>query len=290
MREKMRLSMTGKITGALFFAAAALAPDSVFADGKLTLTLGVNDVYCKDSACECVHKVAARSYDGVIRKLESDGIELHLLYFTDTFALKREIRRGGLDGVICKPSFAFHAAGKDRVFTRLADVLDPRSNQFVTGIVIVKKDSLVKTLADLTGKPVTMGKSDGFEKCQAARKLFAKEGIKPSKITEKSSCIEVIGDVMEGLSDGGVISDYALTADCAVDFAKPDDFRVLANTGKIPLTSVMLDNKKVSAANIERLKAALLKISGSAVPSDFLGGGFAAPAPWVYYEDESGEK
>ena len=85
---------------------------------------------------------------------------------------------------------------------------------------------------------------------------------------------------MGGKVDAAVVSDYALTASCAVDFAKPEDFRTIATTEKMPLTSLMVDTNKVSAADAARLQQALLAISGDKVPADLTGKGFVAPVSW----------
>ena len=71
-----------------------------------------------------------------------------------------------------------------------------------------------------------------------------------------------------------------MTASCAVDFAKPEDFRTIASTTEMPLTSLMVDLKKVPAAKAARLQQALLAISGDKAPVDLTGKGFVAPAPW----------
>jgi hypothetical protein len=77
-----------------------------------------------------------------------------------------------------------------------------------------------------------------------------------------------------------VISSYAFTASCAVDFAKPENFRTIAETDKLPLTSVLLDLHKVSAATATRVQQALLALSGEHTPKDLTGKGFVAPVSW----------
>ena len=80
--------------------------------------------------------------------------------------------------------------------------------------------------------------------------------------------------------DAAVISSYALTASCAVDFAKPEDFRTLATTEEMPLTSVLVDLEKVTPAAATRLQRALLALSGDRTPADLTGKGFVDPVPW----------
>jgi hypothetical protein len=125
-----------------------------------------------------------------------------------------------------------------------------------------------------------MGQPDAYEKHQAAKRLFEQAEVLPGKIDMYASCMENIGALMDGEADAAVISDYALSADCAVDFANPDDFRTLAHTEKIPLTSLMLDMNKIDAVDAERLKSALLDLSGEDAPESLLSDGFVDPSPW----------
>lgn len=268
----------------LFFALASITGCVAEKqnNGTLCLSVGVSDIYCKESACACVHTVAARSYDSLIKSLrENENIELTVEYFPEPYELEKAIQTGRFDAVIGKPFFIFNCSAGKRDFVRMADILDPKNNQYLTGIVIVKKDSPVKTVDGLSGKRIAIGQADAYEKHQAPLALFAKTGIK-ADLYEKAGCIEVIGELMDGQADAGVVSDYAFVADCAVDFTKPEDFRILAVTEKIPLTSFFVDSGKLSKSNMEKVKAALLKYSGAKTPEDFLGDGFAAPysAPW----------
>ena len=248
----------------------------------LELRLAVNDIYCMDTACSCVHDVAARTYPQALKKLKSEyGLDLQLVYFTETYQLEDAIASGEYDGALCKPWYAFRhekEAGAD--FRRIVDVLDPNNNRWLTGTLIVPVDSPIQTLEELNGKHLYIGQADAYEKHHAAKRLLEQKGIKPAKIDTHASCGENIGVLLDGEADAAVVSDYALSADCAADFAKPEDFRILAQTEKIPLTSLMLDMNKVAEADARRLTAALLALSGSNAPETLLGNGFVEPSPW----------
>ena len=248
----------------------------------LELRLAVNDIYCMDTACSCVHDVAARTYPQALKKLKSEyGLDLQLVYFTETYQLEDAIASGEYDGALCKPWHAFRhekEAGAD--FRRIVDVLDPNNNRWLTGTLIVPVNSPIQTLEELNGKHLYIGQADAYEKHHAAKRLLEQKGIKPAKIDTHASCGENIGVLLDGEADAAVVSDYALSADCAADFAKPEDFRILAQTEKIPLTSLMLDMNKVAEADARRLTAALLALSGSNAPETLLGNGFVEPSPW----------
>jgi len=73
----------------------------------LELKLTVNDIYCMDTACSCVHDVAARTYPATLEKLKADyGIDLQLVYFSEPYQLEDAIASGEYDGALCKPWYA----------------------------------------------------------------------------------------------------------------------------------------------------------------------------------------
>jgi ABC-type phosphate/phosphonate transport system substrate-binding protein len=246
------------------------------------LKIAVNDIYCTDTACSCVHYVAARTYPETLEKLQSEyGIELELVYFSETYQLEDAIAAGEFAGALCKPWHALrHQKEAAANFRRIVDVLDPRDNRWLTGIVIVPVDSPIQSLEELEGKHLYIGQADAYEKHYAAIQLLEQNGLQPEKIDTNASCGENIGVLLDGVADAAVVSDYALSADCAADFAHPEDFRILAQTEQIPLTSLMLDMNRVSEADARRLKEALLALSGKNAPETLLGKGFVEPTPW----------
>lgn len=268
----------------LVLAAVALAGcrSGQVPSETLRLRLAVNDIYCKDTACACVHHIAARTYgETQQRLLDEYNIDLQLDYFVEPYNLEKAILAGKHDGVICKPWIALmleKQAGAG--FERIADIVDPFGNRSLTGIVVVMADSEFLSLEDLQGKKMLIGEPDGYEKHYAAKQLFDEKGIEFQALDMRASCIENLGQLMEGSYDAVVVSDYALTADCAVDFAKPEDFRILGKTEKIPLTSVILDGNKVSSADQDRLEKALLGLSEKGAPESLLSKGFVKAVKW----------
>jgi ABC-type phosphate/phosphonate transport system substrate-binding protein len=244
--------------------------------------LALNDIYCKDTACACVHYIAARTY-GETQKLlkEQYNIDLQIDYFMETYELEDALLSGKYDGVICKPWLALKLEKKSDIeYERIADILDPSNNQWLTGIVIVSTNSPARSLKDLAGKKIVIGDADSYEKHYATKRLFANAHVVFGKVLETASCIENIGKLMDGEVDAAVISDYSLVADCAVDFAKPADFRIIARTERIPLTSVLINDDKLTDDEQDRLQAALLAITKKGVPKSFLSRGFVKPAKW----------
>ncbi|MFA5850354.1 MAG: PhnD/SsuA/transferrin family substrate-binding protein [Bacteroidales bacterium] len=252
-------------------------------DSMLTIHLAVSETYCKLTACSCIHDLAAREYEDLQDTLKSKyNIDLQISYFIEEYELNDSLVARKFDGVICKPWLAYMITpGTDIKYKRIADLLDPSGKQWLTGLFIVKNDSDVKTLKDINGKTLVAGQQDSYEKYHSPFAMLEKDGIEPKEITNKASCTECINTLSDNLAEVAIISDYALTASCAVDFAQPDDFRVIGKTEEIPLCSVILDMSKISEADALRLQNALLDISGEGAPKGLLSKGFVLPAKWA---------
>ncbi len=269
-------------------AETALLPssDAPKADAKdssrLVLKIAVNDIYCRKTACDCIAEIATRDYAGVLAKLEKDHqITLVPTYYLDVFDLEKAILAGTHDGVICKPWTAYHLSKKSGAdFKRVADIRDPQDKAMMTGHFVTTSKSSIKSLEDLKGKRIAFGQKDSYEKNQSPLQMLAAKNIKPGECFFFNSCGENLDSLMNGKVDLAVVSSYALTASCAVDFAKPEDFKTIAETPEMPLTSVMLDMHKVSTTAAIALQKALLEISGEQTPKDLLGKGFVMPVSW----------
>lgn len=260
-------------------ALPATTPED--AKQPLALKIGVNDIYCRKTACACIENIATRSYDGTLALLAKDGIQLEFTYFMEVMDLDKAIKAGEFDGVLCKPWTALRFAKKTGAdFKRVADIRDPDDKATMTGIFVVLANSPIRKLTELDGRRLVFGQPDSFEKYHAPLRMLAAGHIKPASALYYSSCGENLDALMSGKVDAAVISSYAMTASCAVDFAKPEDFRTIATTAEMPLTSLMVNLKKVPAAKAARLQNSLLAIAGDKAPADLTGNGFVAPAPW----------
>jgi ABC-type phosphate/phosphonate transport system substrate-binding protein len=269
----------------LLLAGIALASEPTAPAARpLKLVLGVNDVFCKDTACKCAHDIASREYGDFLARLkERSGIELELVYFMEPYELEKAMQAEQFDGAIAKPwPLLRDQTKRGRYLQRIADVQDTSGNASLWGTVIVLSDSPIRSLRDISGKRLALGQADGYEKHQAVYHLLKGAGVDFSTIRsiEKASCLECLDLLLKGDVEVAVISNYALTADCGVDVAKPEQFRVIATTAKIPLTSLMIDTRRISTDDAVRLKRALLELSRDALPESMHGGGFIAAQPW----------
>lgn len=275
-------TLSAAILALTAYPAAAEDPAPAATADPLVLKIGVNDIYCRKTACECISEIAKRSYDGVLAALAKDhGITLEFTYFMEVMDLEKAIRAKRFDGVVCKPWTALRLAGEaDADFVRVVDIRDPDDQPNMTGVFLVPKDSPIRTLADLKGRRVAFGQPDSFEKYHAPLAMLGDKRISPAAALYLNSCGENLDALMSGKVDAAVVSSYALTASCAADFAKPEDFRTIATTPEMPLTSVIVDRKRIPGTKIARLREALLKLSGDKVPADLTGKGFVAPVHW----------
>lgn len=276
----------GKQSEAVFGETAfqASGQDPAATDNKpLTMKLVVNDTYCMETACKCIHHLASRRYDELQSRLRTAyNIDLQLTYCMDEADLQDSIRSMHFDGAICKPWFALmYMPGYGMKYRRITDVLDPFENGLLGGVFIVKKDSPVKEPADINGKTIALGQADSYEKYHLPMHMMQKEGITPGYVINKPICTEGINALLDGTADVAVISDYAFIASCAADFADEDAFRIIWKTGDIPLCSVMLDLDRISEKDALKLQQALLAITDEGIPEEFASSGFVKPLLWT---------
>ena len=240
--------------------------------------------YPEPRSSEIMAKTIAFFEKKGLDKLKEDyNIDLELVYFVEPYDLDKAFLEGKFDAVLCKPWLIFRRPeGRSEQMARLADLQDLQGQTGLWGVVIVPKDSPIKKLAEISARRVAYGQTDAYEKHQGALALFAREGfrIPQDKLVEKASCLECLDLLMKGSVEAAVISNYALTADCAVDVTTPEAFRVLGRTEKIPLTSFMVDLKRVSRDDAGCVQRALTELSASGLPPSMSGGGFVGPASW----------
>ena len=296
----MKLLFTALAAGGLLFQVAdgagpapagpetALLPEGAAGSNNstapkpLVLKIAVNDIYCRKTACECIGEIATRSYDGLLAELQArHHITLELTYFMEVFDLQKAVGGKDYDGFLCKPWTVLRLANKPATqFKRVADLRDPQDQPLMSGVFLTLTGSPIRALADVAGKRIALGQADSYEKNQVPLQMLAAKGIRPSERLFLSSCGENLSALMDGKAEVAVVSSYALTASCAVDFAKPEQFRTLAETPKMPLTSLLVDLKKVPLAEALRLQRALVELSGDRTPKDLTGRGFVLPVSW----------
>ena len=248
----------------------------------LTVNIALNDTYAKKTACVCIHDVAAREYEEVVKMLkEKYNINFNITYFVEPFELEKALKKKKFDGVICKPWRAIMLTKQYKLnYKRVADILNPENSPWLYGVYFVKKDSPIKSMEEITGKVLVAGQPDSYEKYHMPYRQLKKKGIKPSKIINKSSCLESIGCLVDDKAEIAMVSDYTMYASCAVDIARAEDFKIIGRTKNMPLCSVILDMDRISESDALRLQNALLGASGANSPESMLSKGFVKPSSW----------
>lgn len=256
-------------------------------EGPLKLLVGVHEPYCRKTACKCVDFIARREFEPLQRKMkERFGIDLDLRYYPgDHFKLLRDVREGALDGALSKPWPVLWAArGAGRNYLRLADLPGPEGRTDLRGLVVVPKDSPVRSWEDLVGKRLALGQEDAYEKHHAVRVLLRRHGVDPGRLQllEFSGCMENIGAVLDGKAEAAAVSDYSFEADCLVEVARREDYRILGETEPpIPAVSFLLDLDRISPPTANRVRRALLELRGDPeLKEPLLGEGFVPARPW----------
>jgi ABC-type phosphate/phosphonate transport system substrate-binding protein len=245
------------------------------------LRVGVADPICRDSACSCVGDGAVRSYAGVFARLEERGLGTSVRYFEDPILLERQVAAGAIEVMICKSWDGWQAAlAAKRPFTRVADVSRADGTTGLRGMFLVRSDSPLQRIVELTGRVVGVGNESGYEKGVLGRGTLERAGIVPSRMVELGACSELALAVKERTLDAAVVSDYAVEQGCVVVVGTKDEFRTIGTTDRaIPFVSVFVADS-VEAGLRQRLVEELLSMQGPAVPAGLDSAGFVAATPW----------
>ena len=245
------------------------------------LVIGVCDPLARATASDCVRPSALRDYTTLAAALSARlGVPVQLRYYPFDAALVEAVRARAVDAMIAKTWTVLRAARESaRPFERLADLPTPKGSGELTGVFIVRRDSPARTLADLNGKCVLLGPDGAYEKSFAARRALSDAKAAPSRVDVIDACIPLAAAVLERKAEAGVVSSYvadfgglALAGDAA-------EFREIARTKPVPFMTFAA-SAALDASYREKIRAALLEISGQHVPEDLYTTGFTAPAPW----------
>ena len=110
-------------------------------------------------------------------------------------------------------------------------------------IVVVKKDSAFKTLADLKGKRVAHVSPSSNSGNLAPRALFPKEGLVPEKdykVLYSGKHDNSVSGVINGDYDAGAVADDVLIRMIQRGAMKPDDVRIIYKSQPFPAGSLAL--------------------------------------------------
>lgn len=246
------------------------------------LTVGLCDALAKGTASECVGDHARREYAGLADAVRSEtGLDLRFRRFKLDQQLAAAVRDGQLDAVICKTWTALRsAATAGRRFQRLADIPAASGSKLLRGAFIVRPDSSLKTLADISGKTFAVGSDSQYESSFQARATLTRAGVQPAENVTIESCLNVAALVWQRKADVGVVSHYCVDHSGLQLVGDPDAFRLIGRTAGVPFITFAV-SEDVPPRTRARLSACLLKLTGRNVPEDLDTPGLIAPVPWM---------
>jgi len=173
-----------------------------------------------------------------------------------------------------KVDFAYQAP---HTYVRLANFynkeallksLTPEGETKHRGVMIVRKDSPIKTLTDLKGKVVLFGSELSTAKSIATKILLKENGVDIDRdlknYTHDGSCESIALNVYLKSVDAGAICDYSFeeineAEDQAVAGIPADQFRILSETMEVP-TWVFSALKRMDSAVVTKVLNALQEL------------------------------
>jgi len=252
----------------------------------MVLNVGVNEPFCRDTACVCAGRDAPRGYEWMADVARGAGVDVRLAYvrIEDDFAPMLASRE--LDAVVAKSWTAltsFRAAGV--ACARLCDLPLPDGAPGLTGVFITTADSPLESVADVDGRRLGTGGPDSYENFHAVDRLLASLGVRPAARRPYDRCVHAAVSVVEGETDAAVISSYCVRFGLDDYVGRPGVFRTLGETAPIPYATFAVSTTVPEPARAA-LAASLLDAPARAAAGDRFPGGLRPPAAWAPEELE----
>lgn len=196
---------------------------------------------------------------------QETGLDIRLVVSTDAAEFGRAMKNGDID-------FALQSA---QMYMRFADLYDKgtllraltrEGHSTKSGVVIVKKDSGIDSIADLRGKSVKFGPKFSTARWVFAKLLFEESGLdidQDLKAYSHGGCCEDIAfSVQLDSVDGGVVCDHFLKEHVERQHELGVDSKQLVVIGRTPLvpTRVFCPRRDVSSDIVNKVSQALLRL------------------------------
>jgi two-component system sensor histidine kinase TtrS len=211
------------MTALLLFCAAAALPGQADAQVKI-------GVLAKRGAPLCMQKWGATGQ--YLSEKIGQPVTIVPLKFE---AIEPAVTAGAVDFVLANSAF-YVELEKKHGCQAVATLINSRNGNALSefgGVVFVRSDSPVQTLADVKGKKFMVVKRSSFGGSQMAWRLLVENGIDPDK-----DCSEV----MEGGKHDNVVL-AVLNGACDVGTVRSDTLERMADEGKINLADFRVVNK-----------------------------------------------
>ncbi len=217
------------LTCATLVATSALAEDKPF-------TLGIAQPYGPEQAA----KVPALVEPYLSKHLKSP---VKVIVHDSPEALADALATGKVDLAWITPLAFVRASQKNPEVAALSKAMR-KSSMFYRAVFFVKKDSAIKSLADLKGTKVAWVGKSSTSGYLFSREILKKEGLEPNGYFASETFAgdhpSVCKAVRAGTADVGatfadeVPAGKEVTADGCTDAPPVSDFRVIASTGNLP--------------------------------------------------------
>jgi ABC-type phosphate/phosphonate transport system substrate-binding protein len=252
----------------------------------MVVRVGVNEPFCRDTACVCAGRDAPRGYEWMVDVARGAGLDVRLSYVLIEDEFAPALAAGDLDGVIAKSwtaLTAFRAAGV--ACERLCDLPLPDGTADLTGVFITTADSPLRSMTDLDGRRLGTGGPDSYENFHAVDRLLGSLGVRPAARRQYDRCVHAAVSVIDGETDAAVISSYCVRFGLDTYVGRPGVFRTLGETRPIPYATVAVSTAVPTPVRAA-LAASLLDAAARGIPRDLFPGGLRPPAAWAPEELE----
>jgi len=239
--------------------------DLVRADSEPIRILVMDPLSAKLS-CDCVKGYAQRKYERLAAHIEKMlGRPVQMVWTESLAKAKTELKDIPPDLVIGKHSVILTDAkeeGWDAIPIASLTGKDGKTTQ--TGLIVVRKDDIALTTADLYGYRIFFGPADCDEKSMAIKTLLRVSGIDvPENPEIASSCSEAVKKLVALPADekaAAVISSYAepLLAGCGT--VKKGDLRIIGVSEEVPFITAFA-RASLPADQRSALSSALLNVN-----------------------------
>ena len=192
------------------------------------------------------------SFKPVVEKALGQPIVLFAV--RDAKELRRSISTGAYALIMSRPADTLAEAVKDYGYQAVVSSTEPAH-----AIFIVKKDSPLKTIADIKGKKiVTPDRYAYMWRIAAAMMRDAKISMADEQVRTMSDQAAIGWSMDSGFFDVGVVASYSGVGRTW----EKNGGRVIARSGELPNTP-MIASQRISAAQVQKLRAALVSLQSA---------------------------
>ena len=255
---QMRFKLVAQWIIIVFFVMALIGPAGYGEMGKKEFSIAVFP--CTDVTS------SFKKFHPLITYLNAEtGLAIKLIFHQDFESYERAIQNGSLDFALQDPHVYVKLSNHyDR--HNILKVLTREGKSIQSGVVIVRKDSGIKSLNGLRGKTVMFGPRVSSAKWIAAKNLFKEHNIDITTdlkgFSHGGCCEDIAFNVYLKAVDAGVVCDHFLTGHSIKQKelgVEAGQLAIIGTTAPVP-TKIFSARKEVLQADVAKIFMALLKL------------------------------